>query len=287
MKLIWFNVFLLLFLANEAGFAKEKMALPKELPFKLSELEKVQPHGQEAQKNKSSLPAYRISGQIAARTKSQISFRVPGFIHQTVAKPGDLVKEGDVLALLDPVDYELQLRLAQVNKNQAQIQEDIARNEFIKEKQLKLDGASTGSAFDQMESKYKQAQNGTKLADINLKLAQRSSNNTKLRAPYTCVVATQYKYNAERIGPENPIFDIYEVGNAEVQLNAPEVLMGKIDVGRELTISIPSVNFLDKAVVTKIVPIVSEQTRTFRITAALKNNNDKVVPGLFAEAHFN
>jgi multidrug efflux pump subunit AcrA (membrane-fusion protein) len=63
--------------------------------------------------------------------------------------------------------------------------------------------------------------------------------------------------------------------------------VGKLLVGHKLNILIPSVAYRGEAVVTKVVPVVMEHTRTFRVTATLKNPDARVVPGLFAEALMN
>ena len=267
--------------------AQEKAALPKELPFKLSDLEtgKLRDAGSKTASPKNF--SHRISGQIAAASKSQLSFRVGGFIQKIIAKPGDIVKKGDILATLDPADFELQVNLARVNKNQAQLQETMSRTEYNREKQLKLEGAATGSQLEQAEFKFKQAQISVQQADINLKSAERNLEHTKLRAPYNCIAATQHKDHAERIGVETPMFEIYEVNSTEVNLNVPEILVGKVQVGSKISVSVPSVNYREDAIVTRVVPIVSESTRTFRVTATLKNSEQKVVPGLFAEAQIN
>jgi RND family efflux transporter MFP subunit len=266
----------------------DKVTLPKEVPFKLSNLEQAQASRDTQKTPSASTYAHRISGQIAAASKSSISFRVPsGFISKILAKPGDIVKKGDVLASLDPIDFELQLNLAKVGKNQAVLQETIARNEYNREKQLKSDGASTGSQLEQAEFKFKQAQISVQQADINLKTAERNLEHTKLRAPYNCIVAVQHKDQAERVGMEVPVYEVYEVNSTEVNLNVPEILVGKVQIGTKLMVSVPSVNYREEAIVTKVVPIVLEASRTFKVTAVLKNNEAKVVPGLFAEAQLN
>lgn len=268
-------------------FAEQKATLPQLPPFKIEEIEK----NDIARDLKTPLIKtklmHRISGQIAAQNKSLITFSVGGVIQKVIAKAGDIVKKGDIIALLDTSDYALQLSLAQTNKKQAVIQLEVAKNEFDREKKLRNEGASSGSAFDQIEFKYKQAQIGVELAEINLKMAQKNINNTKLKAPYNCIVAHQFKDLAERVGPETPVFEIYEASKREIQLNAPEVLIGKIGIGSKLTVQIPSVSFKDIAVVTKVVPVVMEQTRTFKVTAEFKNTDARIVPGLFAEAHIN
>ncbi len=54
--------------------------------------------------------------------------------------------------------------------------------------------------------------------------------------------------------------------------------------GTQLSVSVPAVNYVGDATVSKIVAVVSETTRTFKVTATFKQADLKVVPGLFAEA---
>lgn len=264
--------------------AKEKAALPKDLPFKMAEQVKADSQDAVRKLEFSGPSMHRISGQVAAASKSALSFRVQGFIQNMAVKPGDIVKKGEILASLDPSDYELQLSLAKVNRSQAQVQENMALNDYNREKQLKLEGASTGALVEQAEFKLKQAQNNLQKANLEVKSAEVNLERTKLRAPYNCIAATQFKDKAERVGIETTVFEVYEVNSTEVNLNVPENLVGKLIIGSKISVSVPSVNYLEETIVTKIVPIVSESSRTFKVTATLKNTHNKVVPGLFAEA---
>lgn len=283
-----YQLALLVFVFSISGASKEKAALPKELPFKLAGIENGRGREEGSVRDPAAKPAmHRISGQVVSGSKSSLAFMTPGFIKTIVAKPGDIVKKGDLLASLDPVDYELQVSLARVNKAQAQIAEQVAKNEFEREKTLKLEGASSGSQFEQVELKYKQAQTALQLADINWKIAMRSLENSKLRAPYNCVVAMKHKDIAERVTSETPVFDIYDVNKIEVQLNAPEILIGKLEIGSKLSIKVPSINLEKEAIVTKKEPFVSKDGRTFGVTVTLKGVDPRVVPGLFAEALLN
>lgn len=268
--------------------ANPKAALPKEKPFKVVEApikdanmlrQTAEPGAQGSM--------HRVSGQIAAGSKSLLSFRVPGFIQKIAAKPGDRFKKGDILATLDPSDYLLQLSLAKANKNQAQVQENMAQNDYNREKQLKQEGASTGALVELAEFKLKQAQISLQLADINLKTAEQNLERTKLRAPYNCVASNQFKDNAERVGIETTVFEVYEENNSEVNLNVPENLVGKLIIGNKIKVSVPSANCVLDAEITGIVGLVSESSRTFKVRAKFQNSNNKVVPGLFAEAQIN
>ena len=66
-----------------------------------------------------------------------------------------------------------------------------------------------------------------------------------------------------------------------------ERLLNKIETGIDLDIEVPSVNFKGKAKVIRVVPIISNKTRTFKVTAQIQGDASKVLPGLFAEALIN
>lgn len=262
----------------------EKAALPTTVPFQVEEIKKNHA-GTFAKKAGTAEPFLsRISGQVSATSKSSLSFRVQGFIEKIAAKPGDIVKKGGILASLDAGDFEIQYKLMKLNLDQAQLLEKTAKNEFDRELQLKEGNASTASQFDMMETKYKQAQVAVALALVNLKNAERNLEQTKLRAPYDCILAVQYKDRAEHVGLDTKVFDIYEINSIEINLNAPELLIGRLKIGTQLSVSVPAVNYVGDATVSKIVAVVSETTRTFKVTATFKQADLKVVPGLFAEA---
>ena len=65
----------------------------------------------------------RFAGTIEARYESTLGFRVPGRIVRRNYDVGAVVKEGDILANLDPTDQQNQLRAAQgdLAKVQAQL----------------------------------------------------------------------------------------------------------------------------------------------------------------------
>lgn len=230
---------------------------------------------------------YRISGQITSARRSELSFRVTGYVKAITKKAGARVKTGEILAELDDADYQLALKLAESKKHQAAIEARAAKNEYERELQLKKENASTGTMFDKIQAAFEASRLGVAMADLNLQQARRNLAFTKLLAPYDGVVAEQEKDEGEYVSQGTKVFTVYEVDHPEVDLNVPERLVGKLNVGNELTISVPSVQYKGRAKVIRWVPVVSDRTRTFRVTAQLLGDSKRVVPGLFAEALLN
>ncbi len=59
-------------------------------------------------------------GKVNASQRAELAFRVSGKVQEVLAKEGDLVQEGQVLARLDPADYELVLEDRQARFDNSQ-----------------------------------------------------------------------------------------------------------------------------------------------------------------------
>jgi multidrug efflux pump subunit AcrA (membrane-fusion protein) len=94
----------------------------------------------------------RLSGEVASQTKSQLSFRVGGFIQELKYKTGMTCKKGDVLAVLDTRDYRLTADMARSQKDMAKVALTNAQSEFQREEELKKANVSTESMYDKLKA---------------------------------------------------------------------------------------------------------------------------------------
>ena len=227
---------------------------------------------------------FRINGEVSAIRNSQIAFRAVGFIDNVRVKPGAFVKKGQILATLDDRDFALRFALAQARQEQAKISMESAEKEFKREQQLRNEKASTASVYDKIKAGFDQSSLSLKLAQLDVAVADLSLKDTRLLAPYDCVVVRQMKYEGENVPAGTAVFEVYDTAEPEITLTAPERLMSSFAIGGQLSVSIPSAAYTGKAEIIRIVPVVSQKTRTFQITAKLLEYNSKIVPGSYAEA---
>ncbi len=227
---------------------------------------------------------YRLTGQISSVRKSVMAFRATGFINQVLARPGTPAKKGDVIATLDDRDFALRVELAKARKDLARVSLDAAQKEYQREVQLKKENASTATTFDKIKAGYDQANLSLKVADLDYETAALALSDTKLTAPYDCVVATQLKYDGENVQAGNGVLEVYDVGEPEITLSVPERLMGQVQVGSKLKVAVPSANYAGDAEIVRMVPVISEKSRTFQVIGKLTAYDPKIVPGSYAEA---
>lgn len=143
-----------------------------------------------------------------ASIKSQLSFRVSGEIVKVNVKGGDQVKKGDVLAQLDPTDYQLDV-------DNAQARYKVINSQFQRSKPLVKKGLLAQSQFDELA-----AERGIALAD--LQLAKLRLSFTKLLAPFDGIISVVDVEQFENIQLGQPIINIQNLSNLDVLVQVPD-----------------------------------------------------------------
>ena len=226
----------------------------------------------------------RISGEVASQTKSQISFRVAGFIHELKLKAGDACSKGDVLAVLDSRDLKLSLDIARSQRDLAKVARLNAEQEFQRELQLKKENVSTESMFDRQKAGFDKSKLDLQLAELRVVQAEQGLQDAKLVAPYDCIVTKQLRNLGESVKVGDLVYELYNTTDIELNFSVPENLAGHIKVGDKLKVTISSTGYSGNLEVIRVVPLVEQASRTFRVIAKAPEKDARLVPGLFAEA---
>ena len=122
------------------------------------------------------------AGEVRARVESRLGFRVAGKIVQRQAELGQRVKAGQVLAQLDPKDYQLAADAARAQVASATTQRDLAAADLKRYQALKDQNFISGAELERREATLKAAQ-----ATLDQARAQLSSQGNQ--AAYTTLVA--------------------------------------------------------------------------------------------------
>ena len=152
--------------------------------------------------------------RIAAAARADLAFRVPGTVQELPIKEGDPVKQGDLVARLDPTDYQIV-----VDDRQATF--DKAQKNFGRGEELVSSGAISRSDFDRLEAEFKNARAGLSTATQDLAY-------TELRAPFEGMIASRLVDRFEEVQAKQPIAVIQNVEMLEVKFDVPESIIRSI-----------------------------------------------------------
>ena len=226
-----------------------------------------------------------LTGTTVARRRSEVSASGSGLLIDLKVREGDFVESGAVIAQLDRRDAQLRVQQAEAAVKMAQVQLAGAQREFERLDRLARDQAATGAELDRFTSTRDAAQAGLEAAQAALALARKANADADVRAPFSGLVVSRLKSEGEWIStmPPAPLVVLAEMDPMELRVEVPAALLSLLKVGDALNVRLPA---LDRTLTTRItrrVPQVSAQTRTFSVFAEIPNEDRSLAAGLFAE----
>lgn len=211
---------------------------------------------------------------------NNISSSMPLRIKSILVDEGQNVAKGQRLVVLDDVNttsYELQLSTAQANLRNVEA-------DYNRADQLFKIGGGTKQAVDQLATQLATARNQVSSARRALENAK---ENSVLTSPVSGVV-TARNYDPGDMTGTLPILTIAQVRPVKLIINVSETEYSKIHIGMEADIKFDTYGdeqFTGR--ISKIMPTVDAQTRTFGVEITLPNPGGRVLPGMFGRVTLN
>lgn len=142
-----------------------------------------------------------------AAERSQLSFQVPGVLKELHALEGTQVKKGQLLAALDPTDYELYFEASKA-------QYDLAKINYQRDKQLAEKNLISTNSLDTTETAFK-------AADAALEQARADLGYTKIYAPFDGVISLKFIEKSEFVHAKQAVLNILNNDKIKVTFSLP------------------------------------------------------------------
>ena len=154
----------------------------------------------------------KFSGLVAAVDSSDLSFQVGGQVASVKVDIGDRVKKGQVLAVLDPEPYQLDVDAIKAELVKARDNVTKSKAEYERQKRIYEQGAGAKSYLDVAEYNYKAAKSAVNYQMARLDLAKRNLRKTKLLSPYDGTIAWRSVQPHEEVQVGQKVFEINATG---------------------------------------------------------------------------
>lgn len=161
---------------------------------------------------------HRFVGRVDAAQTVDMSFQVPGLLAAFKVLEGQEIEAGSALASLDPEDYALAVREAEVQLNIAQ--QDLQRKQSL----LKDKGISESSVDD--------ARALRDLRQVRLEQAIENLEDTKLQAPFQGYVSKRFVDANVNIAAGQPVLRLLDLNTLNVVASIPEDLVATVTADR-------------------------------------------------------
>jgi RND family efflux transporter MFP subunit len=216
-------------------------------------------------------------GEVEAGDRSEQAFRVGGELVKLPTKAGMRVKQGQLLAQLDPTDFQLS-----VDEQQARY--DLSNIQFKRTETLVKQKLIPESDFDKAKSNLLSA-----TADLRLAKAQLSY--TKLLAPFDGVVSILNVKNHENVRQNEVILVIQTTDNIDITFNLSENIISTLKKRRGSKYH-PNVVFdtypgnTYETTVKEFDTEADPQTRSYKVTLTMPAPKEFIaLPGMSVNVH--
>jgi multidrug efflux pump subunit AcrA (membrane-fusion protein) len=238
---------------------------------------------------------YDAVGTVRSATSSVLGAQIGGTVREIRVKPGDRVRRGEVLALLDDRSPRAQLASADAGVaaskagltevenalEAAAAQRKLAEATYHRYRELLAKNSVTRQEFDGAEAAYKSAVANEAAAAARKQQmqaqgeqAQSQRESAQTMFSYTQIVSTsdglvtaKFVDPGTLVMPGTPILTVEDTGRYRLEAGVPEDMLASIHLGQQAQVTTGGRQFPGSVV--EIVPAADPGSRTFIVKVAL------------------
>jgi len=241
------------------------------------------------------------SGYVVARRISTVSSKVTGKIAEIFVEEGMAVKEGQVLARLEPANSRTMLTMAQreleaskrslaeIEVRLAEARRNLERNESLVQQQLISQTALDASKAEvnALAARLAASQAQVKVSESGLQMRQIDFDDIEVRAPFDGVVISKNAQPGEMISPMSSggftrtgIATIVDMDSREIEVDVNEAYINRVKTDQRVEATLDA--YPDAPLAARVVNIVPTADRT-KATVRVRIGFDKLEPRILPD----
>jgi len=182
--------------------------------------------------------ALPISGTLRATDSAVVKARVAGDLTGLTVREGDTVTAGQIIARIEPIDYESRLRQAQEQADSARAQAEVAQRTWDNNRALVDQGFISKTALDTSQSNLNAAQATHRAALAAVDMARKSLGDTVLKSPIAGQVAQRLVQPGERVSVDTRVLEVVDLRRIEVEATVSAADSVGVQVGQRAMLQI-------------------------------------------------
>ncbi|MDR7131998.1 RND family efflux transporter MFP subunit [Algoriphagus sp. 4150] len=211
----------------------------------------------------------RYSATIEADNTAQIGFAVSGIVSKIMVEEGQNISQGQLLASLDTTIYNNSYLIA----NSSHVQ---TLDLFERQYELFKKGSLPVSEFNSIKARLEQAA-------ANKRISTKELADCKLFSPMSGIITEKKIERGSTAGPGIVSFTIIKTDQVYATVYVPEIEVGDLLQGMDVSIYIPTLSETRQGKVTIINPQADTNSKTYKVKVKLDNKDQRLLPGMLAE----
>ncbi|WP_394130228.1 efflux RND transporter periplasmic adaptor subunit [Shewanella maritima] len=226
----------------------------------------------------------RFSGVIESQQQASLAFRVPGTLNEILFNQGEHVKAGQVIARLDPHDFQVRVNELEARLVEAKASYQQAQNELARTLSANKDKAIADVNVERAQTSVERAEAAVNIVSLNLQQAQDSLAYTELTAPFNGVIGKRNFDNFEQVSPGISFVIMHQPDSIQAVIDVSEAQLRDVYRGQQATISSSDTEQTVLGNITEITTIADPIKRTYSATITIKPPHTNFYPGKVVNA---
>ena len=213
-----------------------------------------------------------ITGSIQAEAEINSAFRIDGRIIDRFVNVGDSVKQGQLIATLNPENEQSGVTAAQANVSAARGQLTEARNSLARNRELQKQNFISQAALDQFEQVARTAQANVDATSASLEVARNRLSYTRLLAETAGIVTAEGAEAGEVVQAGRMVVRIARQGSRDAVFDVPAQMKDLAPANPDISVTLvtdPRVTAQGR--VREVSPQADPVTGSFRVKVGLAN----------------
>lgn len=264
-----------------------------------------------------------VIGTLAAQDEATLSVKVAGRIQTIAVDLGSTVKKGQLIARVEPQDYELQLRQAEALLAQARARLglplegsddkiDLDQASTVKEARARLEEArknreriesltqqgilsesereTANASYEVAANRYRDAleevnNRRAQLAQrrVEVEIGRKRLDDTAIHAPFDGAIQERRASPGEYLPAGTPVVTIVRTDPLRLRVEAPERESINIRPDQKVRVWIEGDTTPHMGVISRVSPAINQQNRMLMVEADIRNDGS-LRPGSFVRA---
>lgn len=177
----------------------------------------------------------RFVAQVRQEQRAELGFEGGGRIASVEVDVGDRVRQGQVLARLDPEPTRLRAEQAEANVRIAAADLQQQQTQLAQQQAMFEDGAASATTLTAAKATFAGAQARLRSAQSDLALARRGLRQAELRAPFDGSVVARLQQPDANVAAGQPVLQVEGQGRTQVTAALPAAVAAALRPGQAVT----------------------------------------------------
>ncbi len=219
-----------------------------------------------------------LTGVLEAIRGVDVVSEVAGRVERLEKDTGQPVKAGEVLASLDARVPQEALNQARAALLAAEARYALARQDLARDSTLYAHGDIPDAAFEASRMAYTAALAERNAARAARELAERNLRETRIRAPFSGVVARRFVDLGTYVTPGMPVFRVVDIDSLRLVLHVAQHHVARVTRGASVRIALDGGESITGRI-RSVSPEADPLTKTFPVEVVLANTPDRRLRG--------